>query len=142
MIFDKISHKRFLLFTHSQVGGNEWEYRLITLFDETQFLGHDEKVAKDMQQALAEMERESCSFDKIRFNSLQELRQFSLILVEQCKWPEIYLVSSFDYNKSLESISSGSEVFPLLERIGQLIKKPAQEAEKGSLFSRFLGPKD
>ena len=125
----------FILFQRTTIQNQSGIY-ILRLF------GNDGLIRPD--QILSILEEESFANIQIfsnkatgPFQTIEDLGQFCLRLSESFRYPNVFLVSIEDYNKSLEASSNSDDFLNELRSNSHRIEN-AKAEEKRSFFDRFF----
>lgn len=76
--------------------------------------------------------------ETLLFKTLEEMGQFALEVCQEAGSPEVFVLSSVDYNIGLDTCNNVRAFREIFRRYGNVIENPDQYRKKGNIFNKFF----
>lgn len=125
-----------LIYTQKQITKNETTYSIFHILYFFSDEGHiDLKILNKIYEnypKLVDLE------DEFFFESLDELGHFASAVCSQIGAPEVFILSSEDYNQGLEATSDLRGFREIFRRYGSVISNKELSGKKKNIFSKLF----
>lgn len=106
-------------------------FQVLYFFSEAGFI--TEKILLDSSKALFPQMDGS-----LEFQSLEDLGRFSLQVCQELRSPEVFVLSSEDYNQAVEATRDIRNFRDIYRRFGHSILNPEFKKDKQGFFGKFF----
>jgi hypothetical protein len=108
-------------------------YKVLYFFSEAHFIPERTLEEAAKKHFMGEMEH------KLMFSNLDDLSRYALAICEELSAPEVFVLSSEDYNSGVEGTRDIRNFREIYRRFGHSLLNPAFKKEKSStLFGKFF----